>query len=129
MTRSLDFGIGIEIPMSAATETFAIVAKRRVGKSNTAVVMAEAFYAAGIPFCTIDPKGDWYGVRIDGPRMLRILMDSYPSRMTKATLGERANIDARTSTFRTYVSLLKVRGLVDVQGGHIMAHRALYLGG
>lgn len=67
--RFLDFGIGIDIPLAAATETFAIVAKRRVGKSNTAVVMAEAFYGVEIPFCAVDPKGDWYGVRADGPRL------------------------------------------------------------
>jgi hypothetical protein len=67
--KFLDFGIGIPIPIDAATSTFAILAKRRVGKSNTAVVMAETFYAAGIPFLAIDPKGDWYGVRADGPTL------------------------------------------------------------
>jgi hypothetical protein len=61
--------VGIDIPRAAATETFSIVAKRRVGKSNTAVVMAEAFYGEGIQFCSIDPKGDWYGVRADGPKL------------------------------------------------------------
>lgn len=61
--KHISFGIGIDVPVEAATSTFAILAKRRVGKSNTAAVMAEAFYDAGIPFCVIDPKGDWWGLR------------------------------------------------------------------
>lgn len=48
------------------TETFAILAKRRAGKSNAAVVMAEEMYAAGLPWVAVDPKGDWYGVRASG---------------------------------------------------------------
>jgi hypothetical protein len=53
----------LELPLEAVTETFAIIAKRRVGKSNAAVVMAEEMYDAGIPWAAIDPKGDWWGVR------------------------------------------------------------------
>jgi hypothetical protein len=48
--------------------------------------------------------------------------------MTKADLGERAVIDPATSTFRTYMSLLKVRGLVDVQGNRVQATSALFGG-
>lgn len=51
------------LPIEAVTETFAILAKRRVGKSNAAVVMAEQFYDAGLPWVAVDPKGDWWGVR------------------------------------------------------------------
>jgi hypothetical protein len=50
-------------PLDAVTETFAIISKRRVGKSNVAVVMAEQMTDAGIPWVAIDPKGDWWGVR------------------------------------------------------------------
>lgn len=53
----------IVLPLDAVTETFAFIAKRRVGKSNAAVVLAEQMYYAGIPWVTIDPKGDWWGVR------------------------------------------------------------------
>lgn len=46
----------LTLPLEAVTETFAILAKRRVGKSNAAVVMAEQMYDAGLPWCAIDPN-------------------------------------------------------------------------
>lgn len=54
---------GLDLPLQAVTETFGILAVRRAGKSNTAVVMAEQMHAAGLPWVAIDPKGDWWGVR------------------------------------------------------------------
>lgn len=54
------------LPLDAVTETFAILAKRRAGKSNAAVVMAEEMYDHGLPWVAIDPKGDWWGVRAAG---------------------------------------------------------------
>lgn len=56
----------LDLPVEAVTETFAILAMRRVGKSNAAVVMAEEMHAAGLPFVVIDPKGDWWGLKADG---------------------------------------------------------------
>lgn len=56
----------LELPLDAVTETFAILAKRRAGKSNAAVVMAEEMYDHGLPWVAIDPKGDWWGVRAAG---------------------------------------------------------------
>lgn len=53
----------IVLPLDAVTETFAFIAKRRVGKSNAAVVLAEQMYYAGIPWVCIDPKGDWWGIK------------------------------------------------------------------
>lgn len=56
----------LDLPLDAVTETFAILAKRRAGKSNAAVVMAEEMYDAGLPWVAIDPKGDWWGIRASG---------------------------------------------------------------
>lgn len=56
-------GENFKLPLDAVTETFGVIAKRRVGKSNLAVVMAEGMYENHIPFVAIDPKGDWWGVR------------------------------------------------------------------
>lgn len=55
-----------ELPLDAVTETFAILAVKRAGKSNAAVVMAEEMYDAGVPWVAVDPKGDWWGVRAAG---------------------------------------------------------------
>jgi hypothetical protein len=63
MTTDLHIAADFTLPSEAVTETFAILAKRRVGKSNAAVVMAEQMYDHAIPWVAIDPKGDWYGVR------------------------------------------------------------------
>lgn len=62
----LRFADDFTVPLDAVTETFAILAKRRAGKSNAAVVMAEEMYGAGLPWVAVDPKGDWWGVRAHG---------------------------------------------------------------
>jgi len=53
----------LELPDEAALQRFAILAMTGAGKSNTAAVMAEEMYDAGIPWVAIDPKGDWWGMR------------------------------------------------------------------
>lgn len=63
---TLHIAPGFSFPDDAVTETFAILAKRRAGKSNAAVVMAEEMYDSGLPWVAIDPKGDWWGVRAAG---------------------------------------------------------------
>lgn len=51
------------LPLNAVTSTFALLAKRRAGKSNAGRVMAEEMYAARLPFVAIDPIGAWWGLR------------------------------------------------------------------
>jgi hypothetical protein len=53
----------LAFPLDAITEPMALLAMRGAGKSNAAVVLAEAFYDAGLPWVAIDPKGDWWGIR------------------------------------------------------------------
>jgi len=62
-TRELRISEQLALPIQAVTETFGILAIKRVGKSNAGVVMAEEMYDAGLPWVAIDPKGDWWGVR------------------------------------------------------------------
>ena len=64
--RRLKVADGLSLPLDAVTETFGILAARRAGKSNAAVVMAEEMFDAGLPWVAIDPKGDWWGIRSDG---------------------------------------------------------------
>ncbi len=54
----------IEIPINAATKTFAILAKRGAGKTYTGAVMAEEFAKNNIPFVVIDPIDVWWGLRL-----------------------------------------------------------------
>lgn len=64
-TPMLHVGPGFDLPLEAVTETFALLAVGRAGKSNAAVVMAEEMYKNGLPWVAIDPKGDWWGMRSD----------------------------------------------------------------
>ena len=54
----------IELPLNAATKTFAILAKRGAGKSYTGAVMAEEFHKNNIPFVVFDPIDVWWGLRL-----------------------------------------------------------------
>lgn len=54
----------IQIPINAATKTFAILAKRGAGKTYTGGVMAEEFAKNNIPFVVIDPIDVWWGLRL-----------------------------------------------------------------
>lgn len=62
MAKALNLG-GIALPTDAVTQTIALLAVRRAGKSNAAVVLAEEMFKAGLPWVAIDPKGDWWGMR------------------------------------------------------------------
>ena len=60
----MNLNIGtIKLPLSSATRTFAILAKRGAGKTYTAGVMAEEFYKNNIPFVVFDPIDVWWGLR------------------------------------------------------------------
>ena len=54
-----------QMPLNAATKTFALLAKRGAGKSYTGAVLAEEFYANNIPFIVFDPIDVWWGLRLN----------------------------------------------------------------
>ena len=64
----------LSLPPDVITQTFAILAIRRVGKTYTASVLAEEMIKAKLPFVVLDPTGAWFGLRssADGKR------DGYP---------------------------------------------------
>ena len=53
----------LALPPDAITQSIALLAVRRAGKSNAAAVLAEEMHHAGLPWVVIDPKGDWWGLR------------------------------------------------------------------
>lgn len=67
MIRKLRIADSLSLPLDAATNTFAILAKRGVGKTYTASVMAEEMLKAGQPIVAIDPTGAWWGLRSGYP--------------------------------------------------------------
>lgn len=60
---SLHISKSLSLPIDAVTQTFAIVARKRVGKTYTASVMAEEFVKSKIPIVVLDPTGAWWGLR------------------------------------------------------------------
>ncbi len=63
MRTTLRISKDVALPLEAVTQTFAILAKRGAGKTNTAVVMTEEMLEAKLPVCVIDPVGVWWGLR------------------------------------------------------------------
>lgn len=53
----------LSLPIEAVTQTFAILAKRGVGKTYTGAVMVEEMLAAEQQVVVCDPIGVWWGLR------------------------------------------------------------------
>lgn len=65
LSKSLKISDALSLPIDAVTQSLAILAKRRVGKSYTARRFAEQLLQAEQQVVIIDPKGDWWGIRSD----------------------------------------------------------------
>lgn len=55
------------LPIDSVTQTFAVLAKRGVGKTHNSSVMAEEMLKAGQHVVAIDPTGAWWGLRSGFP--------------------------------------------------------------
>jgi len=56
-------GAGVYLPEDAVTQGFAILARRRSGKSQLAGVMEETFCARGDPWVCLDPASAHWGIK------------------------------------------------------------------
>lgn len=67
---TLRLSTDLALPLDAVTQSLAIMAKRRAGKSYAARRLAEQLFHAGQQIVVADPKGDWWGLRsaADGKR-------------------------------------------------------------
>jgi len=61
--RLLHLAKNLTLPLDAVTQTIAILAKRRAGKSYTMRRLVEQLFKAGQQVVIVDPKGDQWGVR------------------------------------------------------------------
>ncbi len=59
----LNISDNLKLPIDAVTQTFAILAKRGVGKTYTGAVMVEEMLAAKQQVVVADPIGVWWGLR------------------------------------------------------------------
>ncbi len=53
----------LSLPIDAVTQTMAIVARKRVGKTYTASVIVEELIENNCPVVILDPTGAWWGLR------------------------------------------------------------------
>src|ERR1044071_6376151 len=53
----------LSLPLEFVTESTAILAIKRAGKSYLARKIAEQLYSAAQQIVIVDPKGDWWGIR------------------------------------------------------------------
>ncbi len=61
--KTLEISKELNLPLDAVTQTFAIMAKRGVGKTHTASVMAEEMLKQGQPIVVYDPTSAWWGLK------------------------------------------------------------------
>lgn len=54
----------LELPIDAATQTFAFIARKRAGKTYAAGKLTELLLEAGVQVVILDTVGNWYGLRI-----------------------------------------------------------------
>lgn len=62
--KPIEFAEGLSLPVDAATQTIAFIARKRAGKSYAAGKLAEGFAASGVQFVVCDPVGNWFGLRV-----------------------------------------------------------------
>lgn len=63
MIVKLKLAAELSLPVEVVTQTMAILAKRRAGKSYTMRRLAEQLFKAGQQVVIVDPKGDQWGLR------------------------------------------------------------------
>ena len=63
ITNGLRIGKNFVLPPEAVTETFAIIAKRGMGKTYLSADIAEEMIENGHQVCIVDPIGVWWGLR------------------------------------------------------------------
>lgn len=60
---NLKIADGLSLPMDVVTQTLAVLAKRRAGKSYAMRRLVEQLFKAGQQIVLVDPKGDQWGIR------------------------------------------------------------------
>lgn len=92
MTTTIKLGRGLDLPIEAVTQTFALLAKRGAGKTYAALKLAEG--------------------------MLDAIVDS-PGGITRDELAEAIGITRSGGTFGTYLSRIRSNGLIEEAGESI----------
>lgn len=64
MSKSLQIATDLRLPVDAATQTFAFIARKGAGKTYAAGKLVELLIDAGVQVAILDTVGNWYGLRL-----------------------------------------------------------------
>lgn len=64
MPKELHIASNLSLPIDAATQTFAFIARKGAGKTYAAGKLAECFLDVGVQVVILDSVGNWYGLRL-----------------------------------------------------------------
>jgi uncharacterized protein len=108
--KNLKIAEGLSLPLDVVTNTIAVLAKRRAGKSFLLRRLVEQLYRAGQQVVVVDPKGDWWGIRsaADGKA---------PGLPVVIAGGERADVPLEPTSGEVVAKLVvedRVSALIDL---------------
>src|SRR5262245_5885174 len=64
MSRTLELAPSLALPLDAATQTVAFIARKGAGKTYTAGKLVELLLDATVQVVVLDTVGNWYGLRL-----------------------------------------------------------------
>lgn len=64
MSKGLEISPELTLPIDAATQTFAFIARKGAGKTYAAGKLTECLLDAGVQCVVLDTVGNWYGLRL-----------------------------------------------------------------
>ncbi|HEY5241436.1 MAG TPA: hypothetical protein VIJ22_08225 [Polyangiaceae bacterium] len=101
----------------------------RDGVELTSEGLREGGGAPARPQTTEEILDTWRrALRAGERRMLDVLIDERPHRLTREELGARSGFESTGGTFGNYLGSLRRNGLADVDGNHVSVSEALFLG-
>lgn len=62
--KKIEFAKGLALPVDAATQTIAFIARKGAGKSYAGGKLVEGLHEHEAQFVVIDPVGNWWGLRL-----------------------------------------------------------------
>ena len=107
-----------------------LVVEDRDGLQLTSEGLREGGGTPARPQTTDEILETWRrALRAGERRMLDVLLEARPNRLTRAELGIRSGFESSGGTFGTYLGSLRRNGLVDVDGDQVRVSETLFLAG
>jgi DNA helicase HerA-like ATPase len=113
----------LRIPEAALAQHIAVLGKTRSGKSSVMRGLVEGILDREQPVCIVDPKGDWWGIKL-ARRQARRLPGRDLRRRARGRADQRARRRARRRALRDRQPAVPDRpGRLDGRRAHALLHR------